>query len=294
MSRIFRRISLKWSVAYAREFALAHKAWGRHLAFAVVFAVVVLLIHREVYSFITQQQKYVVPAIETAVAPDWADSRGVEWVRVETGGATVLDPGLVERVARAFQACPWVRRVEGVERFFPNRLHVRLEYRRPHVAVRTSVGFAVVDPEGVRLPGLYETAAFCDRPTVLAGVSSRLPEPGKRWEDPGIAAGIAMADAVAASPLLARARIREIDVSNAGGRVDPGRSEIALVAPNGCMLYWGRAGSRFGDPTSEEKLEQLREVLAVYPDLEGLRYVKLYFRGSNAIQLREAHVQRPR
>jgi hypothetical protein len=37
-------------------------------------------------------------------------------------------------------------------------------------------------------------------------------------------------------------------------------------------------------PSVEDKIENLREVLAVYPDLQGLRSVKLYFKGSRAVE----------
>jgi hypothetical protein len=47
--------------------------------------------------------------------------------------------------------------------------------------------------------------------------------------------------------------------------------------------------ARYGDLTWEEKIENLREVLAVYPNLNGLRCVKLYFSGSRAIERKDAH-----
>ncbi|MBI3856162.1 MAG: hypothetical protein HY293_10785, partial [Planctomycetes bacterium] len=74
---------------------------------------------------------------------------------------------------------------------------------------------------------------------------------------------------------------------------DPRRSEMSLVTAGGCVVAWGRSSetSKFGDLSTAEKLENLREVLAVYPDLNGLRRVTLYFRGSRAVEPTDAYVQ---
>ena len=74
----------------------------------------------------------------------------------------------------------------------------------------------------------------------------------------------------------------------------PDRRKIAFVSDSGCVLFWGRVSPKYGDPTHGEKLEHLREILSVYPDLDGLLYAKLYFRGTNAVRERDAHVMRTR
>ena len=43
----------------------------------------------------------------------------------------------------------------------------------------------------------------------------------------------------------------------------------------------------------EEKIENLREILAVYPGLQGVRTVKVCFRGSRAVEPNDL-VQKPR
>src|SRR4029077_5910507 len=89
--------------------------------------------------------------------------------------------------------------------------------------------------------------------------------------------------------------IREVDVANFGGRLDPRRSEMSLATANGCQVLCGRASatSKYGDLSTEEKLENLREVLAVYPDLNGLKRVTLYFRGSRAGGPTDSYVHTP-
>ena len=289
---------LDWSRLRARAgaFASTHKRAGRRILTAAGFLFIVPLVHREVYSYIVKRSLYAVPEIRTAVAPPWADGRGVEIVRVDTRNATLFDRDLVDRVAHALEACPWVRRVTSVERVFPDRLRVRFEYRRPRVAVRRGAGYVLVDGEGVRLPGVYTEPPACERPARIAGVDSTPPEPGKTWDDPALRAGMEMADYVVRTAPLDRIGVREIDVSNFGGRLDRRLTEVTLVSATGCSLQWGRLPetARFGDLESGEKLENLREVMAAYPGLRGLRSVKLYFRGSRAIEPLEAHVNNPR
>ncbi|HLY72851.1 MAG TPA: hypothetical protein VKU80_01935 [Planctomycetota bacterium] len=70
---------------------------------------------------------------------------------------------------------------------------------------------------------------------------------------------------------------------------------MSLVTSNGCVVAWGRtsATSKYGDLSTEEKLENLREVLAVYPDLGGLKRVTLYFRGSRAVEPTDSYAVSP-
>ena len=286
-----RRVDWEKIAARVGTVASNHKKAGRALLFAGGFALVVLLIHREVYSFIARSPEYSVPEIRSAVAPRWAEKYGVETVRVEGPDRSIFDAGLVGRVGLAFESCPWIKRVVAVERVFPDQLRVRFEYRRAHVAVRRANGYVLVDEDGVRLPGVFVEPPACERSAVITGVLSLPAEPGKKWEDPALDEARAMADYAHTNDLLRRVGVREIDVSNFGGRADARRSEIALVTAAGCELAWGRASStaRYGDASSEEKLENLREVLAAYPELNGLRRVKLYFRGARSVEVTDTH-----
>jgi hypothetical protein len=285
-----------WDKAAARIGALAsrHRDSALRGLFVAGFALVVLLVHREVFSFITQRRQFAAPPIKTAVAPKWATSQGEELVRIDSG-KSIFDPQLVEEIGRKFESCAWIRKVTAVERVFPDRLLVKFEYRRAHAAVRRENGYVLVDREGVRLPGVYVTPPPCDRSVQITGIASQPPQPGKVWQDESLSAAVAMADFIPESNLLRRLGIREVDVANFGGRQDPRRSEMSLVASNGCTIAWGRTSqtSKFGDLSTEEKLENLREVLAVYPDLNGLKRATLYFRGSRSVEPTDAYVQSP-
>ncbi|HLY09835.1 MAG TPA: hypothetical protein VKW04_11070 [Planctomycetota bacterium] len=276
-------------------FASRHQDAALRGLFVAGLALVVMLVHREVFAFIAQRRQFSAPPIKTAVVPKWANNQGQELVRIDGAGRSIFDPRLVESVGKTFEACPWVRRVTSVERVFPDQLLIKFEYRRAHVAVRRDNGFVLVDQDRVRLPGVYAMVPSCDRPVVVTGVASLPPGPGQVWKDEALNAAVAMADYIPSSPLLGSLGIREVDVANYAGRQDPRRSEMSLVISNGCVVAWGRtsATSKFGDLSTEEKLENLREVLAVYPDLDGLKRVTLYFRGSRAVEPADSYVRSP-
>jgi hypothetical protein len=283
----FKRVDWEKISARAGSLLSKHQSKGLGALYAAAFALVVLLVHREVYAFIATRKQFTASRVEARVAPKWAGSEGVEVVRVGKDGTPIYDPGLVERVGRAFEECPWVRRVTAVERVFPDQLRVRYEYRVPHVAVKRANGYVIVDADGVRLPGVYvDPLKACARQVEVSGVATLPPEPGKIWNDPALKAGMALADFAAENPLLVRLKVREVDVSNFGGKADARRSEVAFTTSSGVTIAWGRApgAGKFGEPSAQEKIENLREVLAVYPNLEGVRTVKVYFRGTRAVE----------
>jgi len=288
---------LDWDKGAARigAFASRHQEAALRGLFVAGFALVILLVHRNVFSFMTQRRQFAAPEIKTAVVPRWASSQGEEQIRITGAGRSIFDPKLVEEVGRKFEECPWVRKVTAVERVFPDRLSIKFDYRRPHAAIRRDSGYVLVDSDGVRLPGVYPAPPARERTVLITGVPSLPPEPGKPWQDESLRAAIAMADFIPESTLLTRLAIREVDVSNFGGRTDPRKSEMSLVTSGGCVVAWGRTAvtSKFGDLSTEEKLENLREVLAVYPDLNGLKRVTLYFRGSRAVEPVDNYVHTP-
>lgn len=290
-----RRLNWDKGAAQIGAFASRHQDAALRGLFVAGFSLVVLLVHREVFSFIAQKRQFSAPTLKTAVAPKWAGSQGEESVRVEGGGRSIFDPGLIEQVGKRFESCAWVKKVTSVERVFPDRILVKFEYRRAHVAVRRENGYVLVDEAGVRLPGVYATPPTCDRTVQISGVASLPPEPGQVWQDESLRAAVAMADFIPESALLTRLGVREIDVANFGGRQDPRRSEMSLQMASGCQVAWGRTAktSKFGDLSTEEKLENLREVLAVYPDLNGLKRVTLYFRGSRSVEPLDSYAHSP-
>ena len=290
-----RKVNWDKGAAKVGAFASRHQDSALRALFVVGLGLVVMLVHREVFSFIANRRQFAAPPVKTAVAPKWSNSQGQELVKIDGAGRSIFDPKLVEEVGKKFENCPWVRKVTSVERVFPDQVLIKFEYRRAHVAIRRDAGFVLVDRDNVRLPGVYATPPACDRTVQVSGVATQPPEPGQVWKDDSLQAAVAMADYIPGNSLLGRLGIREVDVTNFAGRQDPRKSEMTLVASNGCQVAWGRtmSTSKFGDLSTEEKLENLREVLAVYPDLNGLKKVTLYFRGSRSVEPTDSYVHSP-
>ena len=188
---------------------------------------------------------------------------------------SLLDEGVVGRIAAAYEKCPWVERVEGIvkrdPRGDPNQppLEVRLKFRRPIAFVRATGGFCLVDDQGVRLPGVYgEPRLGATALLIITGVASSAPNVGEPWRDASLDAGVRVARAVAEKRQAFR--LVSIDVANIGGRHDPRDTEVLLLTANGTRIKWGRAptlhAAMLQEKTPDEKVAYLD---FVYRHLNG-------------------------
>jgi hypothetical protein len=182
---------------------------------------------------------------------------------------SLLDAGVTSRIAAAYERCVWVERVKRIEKHDPRvdasrpPLEIVLAFRRPTAFVETPRGYCLLDPKGVRLPGMYrEPALGAERLLVLRGVGTRPPAVGEAWSDASVVAGLRVAQAVEGR--RRRFHLASIDVSNCGGRRDPHETEIALVTDSGTRIKWGKAPSpeaaRLREKSPEEKLAYLAYV----------------------------------
>jgi hypothetical protein len=284
----------EWSVEHREGLFKAGK-----VAVAVgTLSLIVLLVHREVYSLIRGKPEYSVDSekFRVALSPDWADGVNSVTISLDDSGHDMLDGDTTEWIGRAFLENPWVKKVSSVERVFPDQIRVRFEYLDPVAAVKTSQGWIVVDEDRVRLPGLWKKRPPCVYETDIVGLH-RAPVAGKIWNDPALAAGMELARFVTEDPVLASVRVAAIDVSNFDGRIDRLRSEMALSTKSGCIIYWGRPSStdKYGELTQGAKVENLRLVLKDFPGLKNLVYVKVYYkRGEAAVLERNSQLGRRR
>src|SRR5262245_23244707 len=210
------RLSSAWRAT--RTFVAEHRVWVVRGGIGVGLAFIVLLVHRAAYGMLGSQAQYRVKALaKVQVAPMWAGGESSVEVPADL---SLFDESMVARVARQFEENPWVKRVTLVERVFPDRVRVRFETRRPHVAVRRAEGLVLMDADGVRLPGVYATAPACARSIEIVGTAGAPPPPGKAWTDADVRAGVELVEFAAATPSLRALGVRAVDVSNAGGRAD--------------------------------------------------------------------------
>jgi len=188
---------------------------------------------------------------------------------------SLLDHGVVERIAAAYETCVWVERVRKIvkhdPRVDPTRppLEVHLKFRRPAAFVRSRGGFCLVDSHGVRLPGVYREPRLGDVEwLVISGVESGPPDVGHVWADARVDAGVRVAEAV--GPRRRQFRLASIDVSNVGGHRDPRETEIALFTANGTRIKWGRAPTPDADLLQEKTPDEKVAYLDfVYKRLNG-------------------------
>ncbi len=270
-----------------REFLSNHRegigTWSVRVAAVGSLALIVLLIHRSVYTFLTGQPSFQLKQqiAKIDITPRWADPRtGEGTVHLKVDGETwnLFDESLVARVGKAFEENPWIRRVTKVERLYPDSVRVQYETRRPYAAVARANGLYLIDRDAVRLPGVYADAPPCETSVRFSGLVSQPPPPGRKWEGAEIAAVLEMAELMAREPLFKKAGVTAVDLANLGARLDRRRAEIALVTSGGCTIEWGRVPSsnRVGETPLAEKLAGLRQVLEAWPNLEGRLAVKLH------------------
>ncbi len=198
---------------------------------------------------------------------------------------SVFDSALTREIAEAYLACPWVAAVERVEKCFPNQLRVELTLREPVAFVRLPGGFHTIDAEGFVLPIEYGAWDHARRPLpAIQGVASTAPRPGARWGDRRVAAGLAVAAALAAEPTVLRC-IQYVDVANLDGELDPTRSEVVLYSRRNITVLWGRPPDtkKFGEPSLADKLARLRRCLGRPFALAGGTQLDLRFPEDEAV-----------
>ena len=213
-------------------------------------------------------------------SPDWAAPSAL--ADLDVAGElperfSLLDPTLCERLARAYEKCIWVERVERIVKRDPRvpssgpPLEVRLRFRRPiaFVQVAGRNGFYLVDTQGVRLPGVYQEPVLGDlRLLVITGCQASVPSPGDAWSDSSLQAGVHVAAAV--EPIRQKFRLVTVDVSNVGGRRDPRDAEIALFTANHTRIKWGKAPTPQAALLQEKTLaEKVAYLDFVYDRLGG-------------------------
>jgi len=188
---------------------------------------------------------------------------------------SLLDDGVLRRIAAAYETCVWVERVERIvkhdPRVDPDRppLEVHLKFRRPAAFVESRGGFYLIDTGGVLLPGVYRQPRLggVER-LVISGVASGPPNVGQVWADARLDAGVRVAEAV--GPKRRQFRLVSIDVSNVGGRRDPRETEIALLTQSGTCIKWGRAPTPDAALLQEKTLgEKVAYLDFVYKRLNG-------------------------
>ena len=247
---------------------------GRRLFLGAVIAAVAIVggaqLWRHVRSQVLSEPEYRLTAdrIEVSPTPAWIKS-DIKLEALRQSGLdreqSILESDLAERIAKAFELHPWVRRVRRVEKRTPAGVIVDLEYRRPTCMVEVPNGLYPVDAEGVLLP----TADFTPEEALVyprvAGVVAVTEGPvGTPWRDPRVEGACAIAE------LLGNdwSRLWLYRITPAARVDSSGEIEFEIETREGGQIVWGRAPGR--EPAEEPKAEEKRDrLLRLFADATG-------------------------
>jgi len=221
------------------------------------------------------------------------------WLSALPTPVSLFRKDLAQRVERRLNECPWVLKVEAVQRRFPDRLFVQLEFRQPAAIVSFKGQNYLVDPEGYWLPAeLYRLPEHWNVQRMPRIVDEGLlspPAPGERWGWPRIAVGAYLTEFLRQKGLFDVLPVSIIDVSRVGSGGT--EAEIVLMCSNGALVRWGTADCYALIPDlsppppravpDTEKLAKLLVKLQEYPALEGIEYIDLRFRNKISWKLRD-------
>ncbi|MFA5794445.1 MAG: hypothetical protein WC980_05185 [Candidatus Brocadiia bacterium] len=267
------------------------RRWGLHIIALVGISFLLLLVHRKAYESYSNDERFRInlDVLQVMANPEWLTGTELEppvksslTLNVNT---SIFDKSIVSRIRSHYEANPWVARVDSIEKRYPNEIAVKLEIRKPLVAVevkrtKNRSYYYLVDEQSVRLPGEY--AKLPELPVtlpIIVGVNTAPPAAGIRWNDRGLNDALAVAATMENYQLYAKLDIGQIDVSNSGGRRNPKESEITLWTKDKIAIQWGRAPNtdKYGELSVEEKVKNLNYVLSIAPKLQGIKYVKIQF-----------------
>ncbi|MCA9014535.1 MAG: hypothetical protein KDA77_04305, partial [Planctomycetaceae bacterium] len=108
---------------------------------------------------------------------------------------SLLDQGLVLKVAEAFEKHPWVQKVVSVRK--TNTVEVEVVFRKPAAMVEGKQGLYPVDIDGVLLPPEDFSVSDARRYPVITGIQS-MPAgpPGTSWGDLTVTGAAQLAEAL--------------------------------------------------------------------------------------------------
>jgi hypothetical protein len=211
----------------------------------------------------------VIWAGDNLLEPARIEVRGVApWVRADVKaealkaasldrGLPLTDPDLANRLARAFDTHPWVRRVIDVRLIHPPAAVVEIVCREPAAMVAVKGGLLAVDAEAVVLPSNDFSPEIAAQYPRLTGIESSPQGPeGSRWGDAVVEEGAAVASVIGPD-WKALGLVEYKPVIEAGVR------RWSLVGPDAQTIRFGSAPGheREGEPSAALKAAALRKLV---------------------------------
>lgn len=277
--------------AFLKGFIYIARRWGLLILAFSGLTFLLLLVHRKVYECYSNDENYRINLefLKVTANPDWLIGTELEPTIRDSvklaGSASIFDKTSVSRIRQYYQENPWVADIQTIRKQFPNEIIVKLEIRKPILAIelkrtKNRSYYYLVDNQSVRLPGEYKVVPNLPMTLpVVVGVTTAPPPAGIKWVDQGLNDAIAMATTFYEYQVYARLDVAQIDVTNSGGRKNPKESEITIWTRDKVAIQWGRSPviSKFGEISVAEKIKNLNYVLGIAPQLKGIKYVKIQF-----------------
>jgi hypothetical protein len=259
-------------------------AWRAFVVLAGAALVVSLMVILR--SYVSRFDCYEVDArtLMPTALPSWAGAAVRRDLAVLPGipaRFSIMQPGICETIAKAFEANPWVDEVISVRKIYPNRVAVEMRLRRPVAGVRFAGRYYLVDANARRLTrGIQGWPQGTDALPVLLSSDATLPPLGEAWPGDAVKAGAAVAKTLLDHRDKLPTRFAAIDVTNIGPRRDIRKSDIILVTHEGTFVKWGRSPLLLNSPgelTPEEKIVKMMMFEKKAGPLSSFRYVDIRF-----------------
>lgn len=177
---------------------------------------------------------------------------------------SLLDQGLVLKVAEAFEKHPWVQKVVSVRK--TNTVEVEVTFRKPAAMVEGKQGLFPVDIEGVLLPPEDFSVSDARRYPVITGIQSTPAGPaGTFWGDLTVTGAAQLAEAL--GPHWKELEIVSIEAPPRTTAVISLDDLIyRLITTGGSEIVWGRSpkSQRRGELRVDQKIGKLEKYYRDY------------------------------
>lgn len=176
--------------------------------------------------------------VEMAHIPSWMNPQVHQDLQILAAHQISSSPLNVTSLQSAYLALSqnaWVQKVHQVQRISADHVRVIATYRQPAAFIEQGDHCYLIDTQGVRLPGVYQTQQASLLPlAVLRGVGSSPCMEGQQWQGHAVQAGLSLIAELSNEPY--RRQVEAIDVS---GRDSRGRIHLAILTGQGGVVRWG-------------------------------------------------------
>lgn len=235
------------------------------------------------------RERLVKPMLVNRARPSWVsdlEMRKIAQLGLAAEGRNVFEPGLAEKLARAYETSPWIEQIGAVRVRYPAALQVEEpRWRVPYARVECEGGYLVLDRRGHVMPLFADDLAAAPVPGIqtsrlelpsITGFRLHRAEPGMRVPENEASEALELLGCVQDILRRSPGNLRVMRVQR-----DPAGTWRAWVL-KGPMIewgYWNDEARPVDEPTSREKTDRLAQILANC-DVTKLREIKLQLPGA--------------